>query len=102
MLAELAAGQSLPEVKGTTTRAKAGSKRKKPSEPSGDTPLIEQQFHDFVSAKFTEIQILQVQHLADAEERILDLQTMVAAKDKRISHLKKENKGLEKQVLVAE
>ncbi|KAJ0764874.1 hypothetical protein HanPI659440_Chr08g0297061 [Helianthus annuus] len=99
---ELALGQSLPEVKGTTTRAKAGSKRKKPSEPSGDLPLIEQQIYDAVSEKFAEIQILQGHHLADAEERILDLQTIAVAKDKRISHLEKENKGLEKQVLVAE
>ncbi|MFS7909930.1 hypothetical protein Hanom_Chr02g00100381 [Helianthus anomalus] len=50
---------------------------------------------------FAKIQILQGQNLADAEERILDLQTNVAAKDKRIAHLKKENKALQKQILLA-
>ncbi|MFS7947911.1 hypothetical protein Hanom_Chr06g00553711 [Helianthus anomalus] len=41
---ELAVGQSQPEAKGTTTRARAGAgtKRKKPCEASGDTPQIEQ------------------------------------------------------------
>ncbi|KAJ0441585.1 hypothetical protein HanIR_Chr16g0799481 [Helianthus annuus] len=46
---ELAAGQSIPEVKGVSTRTKAGSKRKKPSELTGDLPLIEQQLHEAVS-----------------------------------------------------
>ncbi|KAF5798358.1 hypothetical protein HanRHA438_Chr07g0302441 [Helianthus annuus] len=98
---ELAACQSIPEGKGMSTRAKAGNKRKKPPEPTGDLPLIEQQLHEFVSEKFVEIQILQCQHLADAEECILDLQTIAAAKDKRIAHLEKENKVLKKQVLLA-
>ncbi|MFS7955542.1 hypothetical protein Hanom_Chr07g00643891 [Helianthus anomalus] len=71
---ELAAGQSIPKGKGISTWAR----------------------------KFASIQILQGQHLADAEEHILDLQTMAAAKDKMIAHLEKENKALKKQVLLAE
>ncbi|KAJ0511032.1 hypothetical protein HanIR_Chr11g0547391 [Helianthus annuus] len=99
---ELVAGQSLPEFKGTLTRAKEGSKRKKPNEPSGDTPQIEQQFHDFVFEKLAEIHTILSKRIAEAEEGLQDLQTMSVAKDKRISHLEKENRGLEKQVLVAE
>ncbi|KAJ0485895.1 hypothetical protein HanLR1_Chr14g0535951 [Helianthus annuus] len=79
-----------------------GSKRKKPSESSEGLPLIEQQLHDAVSEKFAEIQVLQGQYLADAEEHILDLQTIAAAKDKRISNLEKESKMLQKQILLAE
>ncbi|KAJ0728142.1 hypothetical protein HanLR1_Chr07g0238221 [Helianthus annuus] len=85
-----------------STRAKGGNKRKKSSESSEGLPLIEQQLHEAVSKKFGEIQILQGQHLADAEERILDLQTIGAAKDKRIAHLEKENKTLQKQILLAD
>ncbi|MFS7993170.1 hypothetical protein Hanom_Chr12g01090911 [Helianthus anomalus] len=99
---ELDASQSMPERKGMSTRAKDGSKRKKPSESSEGLHLIEQQLHEAVSEKFTEIQILQGQHLADAEERILNLQTIAAAKDKRIAHLEKESKTLQKQILLAD
>ncbi|KAJ0814446.1 hypothetical protein HanPSC8_Chr17g0785811 [Helianthus annuus] len=99
---ELAASQSMPESKGISTRAKGRSKRKKPSESSEGLPLIEQQLHEAVSEKFAEIQILQGQHLADAEERILNLQTIAAAKDKRIAHLEKESKTLQKQMLLAD
>ncbi|MFS7975978.1 hypothetical protein Hanom_Chr10g00887041 [Helianthus anomalus] len=42
------------------------------------------------------------QHLADAEECILDLQTIGSYKDKTIAHLEKENKALQKQVLLTE
>ncbi|KAJ0618480.1 hypothetical protein HanRHA438_Chr02g0062461 [Helianthus annuus] len=98
---ELAASQSMSVSKGISTRAKGGSKRKKPSESSEGLPLIEQQLRDAVSEKFAEIQILQGQHLANAEERNLDLQTIAAAKDKRIAHLEKESKTLQKQILLA-
>ncbi|KAM0057949.1 hypothetical protein Hdeb2414_s0005g00164471 [Helianthus debilis subsp. tardiflorus] len=45
---ELAASQSIPEVKGMNTRGK-GTKRKKPTESSEGLPLMEHQFHDYVS-----------------------------------------------------
>ncbi|KAM0008609.1 hypothetical protein Hdeb2414_s0109g00797551 [Helianthus debilis subsp. tardiflorus] len=99
---ELAASQSMPESKGMSTRAKGGSKRKKPSQSSEGLPLIEQQLHEAVSEKFAEIQILQGQQLANAEERILDLQTIATAKDNRIAHLEKGSKTLQKQILLAD
>ncbi|KAJ0788584.1 hypothetical protein HanPI659440_Chr05g0193411 [Helianthus annuus] len=99
---ELAARQSIPESKGMSTRAIGGAKRKKPFESSEGLPLIEQQPHEAVIEKFAEIQILQGQCLAIAEERILDLQTIGAAKDKRIAHLEKEIKTLQKQILLAD
>ncbi|KAJ0448171.1 hypothetical protein HanRHA438_Chr17g0821671 [Helianthus annuus] len=46
---ELAASQSIPEGKGMSTRAKAGNKRRKPSKPTGDLPLVEQQLDEAVS-----------------------------------------------------
>ncbi|MFS7983958.1 hypothetical protein Hanom_Chr11g00980871 [Helianthus anomalus] len=70
-----------------------GNKRNKPSESSKGLPLIERQLHEAVS---------EGQYLADAEERILDLQTIAAAKDKRISHLEQESKSLQMQLLLAE
>ncbi|MFS7922022.1 hypothetical protein Hanom_Chr03g00243731 [Helianthus anomalus] len=99
---ELVASQSIPESKGMSTRAKGGNKRKKPSESSEGLPLVEKQLHEAVSEKFVEIQILQGQHLADAEERILDLQTNATAKDKRIAHLEKENKTLQKKIILVD
>ncbi|MFS7948971.1 hypothetical protein Hanom_Chr06g00566061 [Helianthus anomalus] len=50
---ELARGQSQPEPKVMTTRAKTRFKRKKPSDPEEHSFQIERQFHDFV----TEIRI---------------------------------------------
>ncbi|KAJ0618271.1 hypothetical protein HanLR1_Chr02g0049001 [Helianthus annuus] len=45
---ELAANQSNPKAKGTSTRGK-GTKRKKPTESSEGLPLMERQLHDYVS-----------------------------------------------------
>ncbi|MFS7977896.1 hypothetical protein Hanom_Chr10g00909361 [Helianthus anomalus] len=102
MKKELAASQSIPESKGMSTWAKCGNKRKKPSESSKGLPLIEQQLHEAATEKFAEIQILQGQYLANAAERILNIQTIGAAKDKWIAHLKKESKTLQKQTLLAD
>ncbi|MFS7955544.1 hypothetical protein Hanom_Chr07g00643911 [Helianthus anomalus] len=77
---ELPATQSALETKGMSTRAK-GAKGRSPLNPL---------------KKFVEIQVLQGQYLADAEERILDLQSITAAKDKRITNLEKESKILQK------
>ncbi|KAF5811474.1 hypothetical protein HanRHA438_Chr04g0191481 [Helianthus annuus] len=98
---ELAASQSVSEVKGTCTRGK-GAKRKKPSEPSEGLPLMEHQLYEYVSEKFSEVQIYLDQHVAEAEQKNLDLQAIAVAKDKKISQLEKENKALQKELLLAE
>ncbi|KAJ0946701.1 hypothetical protein HanRHA438_Chr01g0006871 [Helianthus annuus] len=79
---ELAASQSNPEPIGMSTRGK-GTKRKKPAETSEGLPLMERQLHDYVSEKFTEVQILVDQRLAEADEKSLDLQKIALAKDKK-------------------
>ncbi|KAM0008578.1 hypothetical protein Hdeb2414_s0110g00797921 [Helianthus debilis subsp. tardiflorus] len=98
---ELAASQNNPEVKGMSTRGK-GTKRKKPTESSEGLPLMERQFHDYLSEKFAEVQILLDQSLAEAEEKIFDFQKIVVAKDKKISSLEKDNNTLQKELLLAE
>ncbi|MFS7935803.1 hypothetical protein Hanom_Chr05g00407841 [Helianthus anomalus] len=85
---ELAASQSNPEAKGMSTRGK-GTKRKKPTETSEGLPLIK-------------LQILLDQRLAEADEKILDLQKLALAKDKKISSLEKDNNTLHKELLLAE
>ncbi|MFS8003380.1 hypothetical protein Hanom_Chr13g01213291 [Helianthus anomalus] len=86
---ELAASQSNPEPKGMSTRGK-GTKRKKPAETSEGLPLMERKLHDYVSEKFSEVQILLDQGLAEADEKSLDLQKIALAKDKKISSLEKD------------
>ncbi|KAJ0433918.1 hypothetical protein HanPSC8_Chr17g0774491 [Helianthus annuus] len=98
---ELAASQSNPESKGMSTRVK-GAKRKKPSESSKGLPLMERQFHDYVSEKFAEVQILLDQRLAEADEKNLDLQKIALTKDKKISSLEKDINTLQKELLLAE
>ncbi|MFS8002233.1 hypothetical protein Hanom_Chr13g01199711 [Helianthus anomalus] len=98
---ELAKGQSLSEPKTVTTRAKAGSKRKRPSEPEEDNFEVERQIHKFI----TEVRILDPskdKSLAEVEENLAGLRSIDAAKDKTISKLEKDVKGVEKQILVAE
>ncbi|MFS8007337.1 hypothetical protein Hanom_Chr14g01259841 [Helianthus anomalus] len=85
---ELVASQSNPEVKGMSTRGK-GTKRKKTTESSEGLPLMECQFHDYVSKKFAEVQILLDQRLVEAEEKILDFQKIAVAKDKKNPRLKR-------------
>ncbi|KAJ0746346.1 hypothetical protein HanOQP8_Chr05g0176531 [Helianthus annuus] len=92
---ELAASQSNPEPKGMSTRGK-GTKRKKPTESSEGLPLMERQFHNYVS------EIILDQRLAEADEKILDLQKIALAKDKKISSLEKDNNTLHKELLLAE
>ncbi|MFS7947866.1 hypothetical protein Hanom_Chr06g00553211 [Helianthus anomalus] len=98
---ELAASQSMLEAKGMSTRGK-GTKRKKPNEPSEGLPLMERQFHDYVSKKFAEVQILLDQNLVEAKEKTLDLQKIVVAKDKKFSQLERENNALQKELLLDE
>ncbi|KAJ0957340.1 hypothetical protein HanPSC8_Chr01g0026111 [Helianthus annuus] len=98
---ELAASQSIPETKGICTRGK-GTKRKKPAEPTEGLPLMERQLLEYVSEKFAKVQILIDQHVAEAEQKSLDLQAIAVAKDKKISQLEKENKELQKVLLLAE
>ncbi|KAL9994306.1 hypothetical protein Hdeb2414_s0929g00961731 [Helianthus debilis subsp. tardiflorus] len=97
---ELDVSQSILEAKGTSTRGK-GIKRKKPTEPSEGLPLMERQFQEYVSKKFAEVQILLDQHVDEAEQKNLDLQVIAVAKDKKISHLEKEIKALQKELLPA-
>ncbi|KAJ0475530.1 hypothetical protein HanHA300_Chr13g0466481 [Helianthus annuus] len=98
---ELAASQSNSEPKGVSTKGK-GTKRKKPTESSEGLPLMKRQLHDYVSEKFAKVQILLDQRLAEADEKILDLQKIALAKDKKISSLEKDNNTLHKELILAE
>ncbi|KAJ0764835.1 hypothetical protein HanPI659440_Chr08g0296621 [Helianthus annuus] len=89
---ELAKGQSFPEPKTVTTRAKAGSKRKKLIEPEEDSFEVE---------RFVLLKAHQDKSLAEAEENLAGLRSIAAAKDKAISKLENEKKGLEEQLLHA-
>ncbi|KAJ0744344.1 hypothetical protein HanPI659440_Chr10g0386531 [Helianthus annuus] len=83
------------------TRGKR-TKRKKPTESYEGLPLMERQLHDYVSEKFAEVQILLDQRLAEADGKILDLQKIALAKDKKISSLEKDNNTLHKELILAE
>ncbi|MFS7889851.1 hypothetical protein Hanom_Chr00s000005g01611881 [Helianthus anomalus] len=98
---EMVASQSNPEVKGMSTRGK-GTKMKKPTESSEGLPLMERQFHDYVSEKFAKVQILLYQRLAEAREKIPTFQKIAFAKDKKISSLEKDNNTLQKELLLAD
>ncbi|MFS8016470.1 hypothetical protein Hanom_Chr15g01369081 [Helianthus anomalus] len=80
---ELAKGQSQPEPKMMSTRARTGSKRKKPADSTDDAFQVERPFHDVIT-------------------ELSDLCTTTATKDQRISQLEKEINGLEKKIMVAE
>ncbi|MFS7976274.1 hypothetical protein Hanom_Chr10g00890551 [Helianthus anomalus] len=98
---ELPTSQSIPETKGVSTMGK-GTKRKKTAEPTKGLPLMERQLQEYISEKFAEVQILLDQHVAEAEQKNLDLQAIAVAKDKKISQLENEQKALQKELLVAE
>ncbi|MFS7967377.1 hypothetical protein Hanom_Chr09g00785091 [Helianthus anomalus] len=68
---ELAKGQSLPEPKTVTTRAKAGSKRKKPSKPEEDSFEVERQIHEYVTERFVRQNAHQDKSLAKAKENLV-------------------------------
>ncbi|MFS7953314.1 hypothetical protein Hanom_Chr07g00617061 [Helianthus anomalus] len=74
---ELAKGQSLPEPKTVTTRAKAGSKWKKPSEPEEDNFQVERQIHEFVTERFDRLKAHQDKSLAKAEENLAGLRSII-------------------------
>ncbi|MFS8023869.1 hypothetical protein Hanom_Chr16g01456571 [Helianthus anomalus] len=76
-----------------TTRAKEGSKRKKPSNPEEDGFQIELKIHECVTKD---------KGLVEAEENLTDPRSIAAAKDKKITQLEKEVNSLEKQIMVAE
>ncbi|MFS7936128.1 hypothetical protein Hanom_Chr05g00411791 [Helianthus anomalus] len=99
---ELTKGQSLPKPRVATTRAKAGSKRKRPVEPEDDAFEVERQFREFVTERFLRLKAHHEKNLAVIEENLVGRRSIVAAKDKSISKLEKEVKGLEKQLFVAE
>ncbi|MFS7954703.1 hypothetical protein Hanom_Chr07g00633651 [Helianthus anomalus] len=80
---ELAASQSIPESKGVNTMGILNTK------------ILYLQ-------KFTEVQILIDQHVAEVEQKCLDLQAIAVAKDKKIFQLENEHKALRKELLVAE
>ncbi|MFS7947466.1 hypothetical protein Hanom_Chr06g00548611 [Helianthus anomalus] len=69
---KLARGPSQPELKTMSTHAKTCSKRKKPADS------------------------------AEAEEKLTDLRSTTAAKEKRIVQLEKEVNGLKKKIMVVE
>ncbi|KAJ0649514.1 hypothetical protein HanOQP8_Chr15g0582071 [Helianthus annuus] len=85
-----------------TTRAKTGSKRKKPSDPEEDSFQIECQFHDFVTVRFLRLKALHDKSLADVEEKLVDLCSIASAKDKKIAQVEKEKSGLDDQLMYAE
>ncbi|MFS7953582.1 hypothetical protein Hanom_Chr07g00620451 [Helianthus anomalus] len=95
---ELAASQSIPEIKGISTRGK-GTKRKKPSEPTKGLPLMERQLHEYISEKFAKVQILLDQHVAEAEQKSIDLQAIAVAKDKKISSIKRRTRHCKRSCL---
>ncbi|KAJ0672713.1 hypothetical protein HanOQP8_Chr13g0500301 [Helianthus annuus] len=96
---ELAKSQSQLEPKTMTTHAKAGSKRKKPSKLEEDSFQIERQFYDFVTENFVSLKALLDKSLAEAEEKLADLRSIIAAKDKKVAQLEKEKTGLDKQLM---
>ncbi|MFS7921470.1 hypothetical protein Hanom_Chr03g00237131 [Helianthus anomalus] len=63
---ELAASPSILNHKSMSTRGK-GAKKRKTTEPTEGLPLIQHQFEEYISEKFSEIQMLLDQHLAEAE-----------------------------------
>ncbi|KAF5772458.1 hypothetical protein HanRHA438_Chr13g0587921 [Helianthus annuus] len=93
---------SFQEPRAVTTRAKSGYKRKKLSEPEGDFFDVEKQLHDSLTEGFTCVKALHEKRIAELEETLADLRSIVAAKEKPFSQLKKYNKGLEEQLLMAE
>ncbi|MFS7985159.1 hypothetical protein Hanom_Chr11g00995271 [Helianthus anomalus] len=93
---ELAKGQSQPKLKTMTTSAKAGSKRKEPSEPEEDNLHIEWQIHEFATERFVRLMAHKDQTLAEDEENLVDLHSISAAKDKKITQFEKEVNILEK------
>ncbi|KAJ0670422.1 hypothetical protein HanOQP8_Chr13g0474021 [Helianthus annuus] len=93
---------SFQEPRAVTTRAKSGYKRKKLSEPEGDFFDVEKQLHDSLTEGFTWVKALHEKRIAELEETLADLRSIVAAKEKPFSQLKKYNKGLEEQLLMAE
>ncbi|MFS8022864.1 hypothetical protein Hanom_Chr16g01444541 [Helianthus anomalus] len=97
---ELAKGQSQPET--VTTRAKVGSKWKKPSEPQEDNFKVERQFQEFVNERLVRLKAHKDKCLAEAEENLAGLRSIAAAKDMKITQLEKEVNSLEKQIMVAE
>ncbi|MFS8019638.1 hypothetical protein Hanom_Chr15g01406081 [Helianthus anomalus] len=98
---ELARGPSQPEPKTMSTRARISFKRKKPTEITEDAFQIEHHFHEVITEGFVRIQALQEKNLVEAEEKIADLRTIAAAKDKKIAQLEKEVNGLKKKIMVA-
>ncbi|KAF5755378.1 hypothetical protein HanRHA438_Chr17g0812061 [Helianthus annuus] len=99
---ELAKGQSIPEPKTMTTRAKVGSKRKKSMESEDDAFEVERQFHEFVIEKFAHVKAHHEKSLSEMEENLVSLRSIVAAKDNTISKLEKDVKALKKQLFMAE
>ncbi|MFS8022868.1 hypothetical protein Hanom_Chr16g01444581 [Helianthus anomalus] len=81
-----------------TTRAKAGAKRKKPSEPSGDAPHIEQQIHDFISERSRPSK---ANALLKPERVFWTSKPWMLPRIKESPSWSRENKAQEKQVLVA-
>ncbi|MFS7910356.1 hypothetical protein Hanom_Chr02g00105381 [Helianthus anomalus] len=96
------ASQSLPEPKAVTTRAKAGSKSKKPVEPEDNGFEVKRQFLEFVTERFVRLKANHEKNLAEMEENLASLRSIAVAKVKTITKLEKQKKGLEEQLLYAE
>ncbi|KAM0057816.1 hypothetical protein Hdeb2414_s0005g00163001 [Helianthus debilis subsp. tardiflorus] len=73
----------------------AGSKRKKPVEPDGDSFEVERQLHESLTEAHYEKRMIEL------EENLAGMRS-VAAKDKALSKLEKDKKGLKEQLLFSE
>ncbi|KAM0064620.1 hypothetical protein Hdeb2414_s0003g00105131 [Helianthus debilis subsp. tardiflorus] len=99
---ELAKGPSQPKPKTMSTRARTGSKRKKPGDYTDYAFQIECHFHDVITEGFVHLQAIQERNLAEAEEKLADLCKIAAAKDKKLAQLEKEKTGLDEQLMFVE
>ncbi|MFS7994572.1 hypothetical protein Hanom_Chr12g01107621 [Helianthus anomalus] len=89
---ELARGPSQLEPKTMSTRARTGSKRKKPVETTEDAFQIERHFYAVITEGFVCIQALQEKNLAKAKEKLVDLHTIASTKIKRSPIWRKKGK----------
>ncbi|KAJ0789128.1 hypothetical protein HanPI659440_Chr05g0199991 [Helianthus annuus] len=85
-----------------TTTAKAGSKRKKPAEPENDSFEVERQLHDSLTEGFAGVKAHYEKKMAELEENLARMRSIVAVKDKALSKLEKDKKGFEEQLLFSE
>ncbi|MFS7912997.1 hypothetical protein Hanom_Chr02g00136471 [Helianthus anomalus] len=87
---------SFQEPRAVTTKAKASSKRKKRVEPEGDSFEVERQLHESLTEAHYE------KRMAELEENLAGMGSIAVAKDKALTKLEKDKKGLNEQLLFSE